>query len=90
MEVDRSQQSVEGEDAKDKAARKLKSVIFRQKGKKQPRLHTKTGDFFEESSSLLVLERKRLTKTDSFFSSLPQTLRKMTETNTDAFMKQQT
>lgn len=52
MEVENS---MEGEDAKGKAARKLKAVIFRQKGRKHPRLHTKTGDFFEESSSLLVL-----------------------------------
>lgn len=54
MEVDQTKQTVEGEDEKDKAARKLKAVIFRQK-KKHPRLHSKTGDFFEESSSLLVL-----------------------------------
>lgn len=62
MEADRPQQNDEGEDKKGKAARKLKAVIFRQK-RKQPRLHSKTGDFFEESSSLLVFERKRLTNT---------------------------
>lgn len=55
MEVEHSQQIMEGEDGNSKAARKLKSVIFRQKGRKHTRLHTKTGDFFEESSSLLVL-----------------------------------
>lgn len=54
MDVELSKQSIEG-DAKEKAARKLKAVIIRQKGNKHPRLHTKNDDFFEESSSLLVL-----------------------------------
>jgi hypothetical protein len=46
---------------------------FQKKFKKDKRLRAKQESIMEDISSVLVLERKKMNKTDEFFTTLPPT-----------------